>query len=69
MIAMAAMDTIAPLTDLAFSGHCFTQRMQEMHFLASAVKFAGSMACTGQLAAHRPRNHCALTLALDAPGE
>ena len=54
MITMAAMDTIAPLTFLAFSGHCFTQRIQEMHFLASAVKLAGSMACTGQFSAHRP---------------
>ena len=27
---MAAMDTIAPLTVLDVSGHCFTQRIQEI---------------------------------------
>ena len=52
-IAIAAMETIAPFTFLAFSGHCFTQRIQAMHFLESAVKSVESMACTGQFSAHR----------------
>ena len=46
LIAMAAMDTIAPLTFLAFSGHCFTQRIQEMHFLAFAAKLGVDRVCS-----------------------
>ena len=54
MIARAAADTIMPLTFLAFFGHCFMQRIQEIQSLESAVKLAGSMACTGQVSAHAP---------------
>ena len=54
LIAIAAMDTIAPLTFLALWGHCFTQRIQAMHFLESAVNFTGTIACTGQFFAQTP---------------
>lgn len=36
LIAIAATDTIAPLTFLALWGYCFTQRIQAMHLLESA---------------------------------
>ena len=54
MIAMEAIDTIKLLTDLQFFGHCLMQRMQEMHFLESALKVTGSIAPTGQFEAHKP---------------
>ncbi len=44
MIARAAAETISPLTFRAFCGHSFVQRIQEMHFLESAVNRTGSIA-------------------------
>lgn len=54
LIAMDAIETIIPLTFLAFCGHCLTQRIQEMQVWESAVKRSGSIACTGHFSAHSP---------------
>ena len=55
-IARAATLTIAPFTLRADCGHCDTHRIQEMHFLLSAVLiFSLLMACAGQFSAQSPQ--------------
>ena len=54
--ASAAAETIALFTFRADSGHFTTQRIQEIHFLPSAVlRLLGSIAWAGQLFAQRPQ--------------
>lgn len=46
-----ASELMAPFTFLAFAGHLFTQRIQEMRFWASVLKSNGAIACTGHFIA------------------
>jgi hypothetical protein len=57
LMAREAMDTINPLTFLAYCGQFETQRIQEIHFLPSVV-FGdwGSIATTGHCFAHNPHS-------------